>query len=78
MVKILFAAISMIALAAFAEASVSVHNPFYCFSTDPIRPQNTMFSTITTYESVRGRNIVPVSTCTPTKFWALRYKKMFF
>lgn len=51
------------------EAGVSMHNPFYCFSQDPIRPQVGMFATTTAYETVRGQHINPnVSTCTPSKF----------
>lgn len=52
------------------EGGVSVHNPFYCFSQDPIRPQVGMFATTTAYETVRGQSInLNVSTCTPSKFW---------
>lgn len=52
------------------HGSVSMHNPFYCFSQDPIRPQIGMFATTTAYETVRGQTIDPnVSNCTPSKFW---------
>lgn len=55
-----------------SDASVSMHNPFYCYTQDPIKPQIGMFGTKSTYETSRGRNIDPnVSTCTPTKFWLL-------
>lgn len=56
----------------FAESNggVSMHNPFYCYSQDPIRPQITMFAAETPYESIRGRSInASVSSCTPSKFW---------
>jgi hypothetical protein len=36
------------------QASVSQHNPFYCFANDPIKPQSSMFATKTAYEAVRG------------------------
>lgn len=53
-------------------ASVFMHNPFYCYSTDPIRPQIGMFATKSTYETNRGRNIDPnVSSCSPSRFWLL-------
>lgn len=53
-----------------SDASVSVHDPFYCYFNDPIRPQVGMFSIISTYETSRGRSIDPnVSNCTPSKFW---------
>ncbi|XP_037024280.1 multiple inositol polyphosphate phosphatase 1-like [Bradysia coprophila] len=53
------------------NAGVSMHDPFYCYAQDPIRPQVGMFSSITSYETNRGHNMVDpnVSTCTPAKFW---------
>lgn len=39
---------------ALSQASVSRHDPFYCFATDPIKPQSTMFSTKVAYEAARG------------------------
>lgn len=54
------------------NGNVSVHNPFYCFSEDPLRPQTAMFSIHTAYETVRGETINPnVSTCIPSKLWML-------
>lgn len=53
-------------------ANVSMHNPFYCYTQDPIRPQIGMFATKSSYETNRGRSIDPnVSSCTPSKFWLL-------
>jgi hypothetical protein len=40
-----------------AKASVSVHNPFYCYTEDPIRPQIGMFATKSAYETSRGQKI---------------------
>lgn len=49
-----------------------MHNPFYCFSEDPIRPQSAMFSIHTAYETVRGKSInANVSACTPSKLWMI-------
>lgn len=54
------------------ECGVSVHDPFYCYTQDPIRPQNEWFGFHTGYETIRGRNInANVSTCNPSKFWLL-------
>ena len=54
------------------HGSVFLHNPFYCYSQDPIRPQIGMFATKSTYETNRGRNIDPnVSSCSPSRFWLL-------
>ena len=51
-------------------ATVSVHNPFYCYAEDPIRPQIGMFSYVTSYETSRGQHLEPnVSSCIPSKFW---------
>lgn len=55
-----------------SEGGVSVHNPFYCHTLDPIRPQIGMFAIHTPYETVRGQSINQnVSTCNPSKFWML-------
>lgn len=53
------------------NAGVSMHNPYYCYAQDPIRPQVGMFSSITSYETNRGRNTIDpeVSSCRPAKFW---------
>lgn len=54
----------------WSEASISMHNPFYCFSQDPIRPQIAMFATETPYEAVRGQSInASVSSCAPSGLW---------
>lgn len=56
--------------ATWTDANVPVHNPFYCFSEDPIRPQISTFSTLSPYEVIRGQRIDPnVSSCTPSRFW---------
>lgn len=56
----------------WVNGGVSIHNPFYCYSQDPIRPQIGMFATKSTYETNRGQNIDPtVSSCNPSKFWLL-------
>lgn len=34
------------------SAQVSMHNPNYCYSSDPIRPQNGMHSTQSSYEAI--------------------------
>lgn len=54
------------------QCGESVHNPFYCYSQDPIRPQNARYGIRTAYEAVRGQNInANVSTCNPSKFWMM-------
>lgn len=56
----------------FVQAGPSVHNPFYCYSEDPIQPQNGWFGIHTSYETNRGQTInANVSTCNPSKFWLL-------
>lgn len=53
-----------------SNGSVSMHNTFYCYAEDPIRPQIAMFAAETPYELIRGRSIeANVSSCTPYKFW---------
>lgn len=54
----------------FTQAGVSVHNPFYCYSEDPIRQWTGLGGINSPYEPNRGHLINPnVSTCSPSKFW---------
>lgn len=54
------------------QASVSVHNPFYCYSEDPVRQWTALGGIHTPYELNRGRVInANVSSCNPSKFWML-------
>lgn len=48
----------VLATAAVSQASVSMHNPFYCFANDPIMPQRSMFATKVAYEAVRGEGFI--------------------
>lgn len=57
MVKLILVFILSITFA-ISKGSVSMHNPFYCFATDPIRPQNQMFASKVAYEAVRGTRFV--------------------
>lgn len=41
------------------EAQVSMHNPTYCYTSDPIRPQNGMHSSQSSYEAIRRRVVDP-------------------
>lgn len=42
-----------------ATISQAESDPYYCYSTDTVRPQLAMFSTKTSYESVRGSSVDP-------------------
>jgi hypothetical protein len=53
MVKLSFL-IGLSLAVAFSNASVSRHDPFYCFAADSIKPQSSMFATKVAYEAVRG------------------------
>jgi len=68
--------ISILLVAALALLSVegqqSIHNPYYCYSLDPVRPQNGMHSTQASYATIRRPLVDPlVSSCTPSRFWML-------
>lgn len=64
--------ILLLAIAGLASSQQSTHDPFYCLSNDPIRPQNSMFSTVTAYDNIRHNSVNPnLSTCRPVKFWML-------
>lgn len=63
---------SLAAILSEGGGSVSMHNPFYCFSTDPIQPHLEMFTSRTAYDVIRGETInANVSTCNPSKFWMI-------
>lgn len=75
-------ALGVLFLAVGAYGGASMHNPFYCYATDTIRPMTNMASTITSYEAIRRFNFTGVSpyrsACTPTRFWYLgRYGSRF-
>lgn len=56
----------------FTQGSVSVHNPFYCYSEDPIRPWTELSGIHSRYDAFRGQLIkANVSTCEPSKLWML-------
>lgn len=62
--------ILILTFVALASGQQSTHDPFYCLSTDPILPQNSMFSTITPYENIRFNAVNPnLSTCRPSRLW---------
>lgn len=70
MLKLLFLFVSLTVTATLG--SPSVHNAFYCYSEDRIRPQIKMFSVYSDYESNRGNNVDPLaSSCAPSKFWLI-------
>ncbi|KAJ6644488.1 Multiple inositol polyphosphate phosphatase 1 [Pseudolycoriella hygida] len=66
------ATLVVLSIVGSANAGVSINNPFYCYSTDLIRPQVQMHATRTSYEAVRRTSVNPtVSSCTPSRFWFL-------
>lgn len=54
MTKVFVLIISLIVVSTQAQS-----DEYYCYSTDTIKPQLAMFSTKTSYESVRGSLIDP-------------------
>lgn len=59
--ELLKQAIFFVALATFASSQT--HDPNYCFVTDPIRRQISMFSSRTAYEIQRGGTINAQVSC---------------
>lgn len=53
----------LLALAAVADAGVSINNPFYCYGTDIVRPQVQMHSVRSSYEAVRRTSVDPNVSC---------------
>lgn len=51
-----FVVFEVLALAIVADAGVSMNNPFFCYTTDPIRSMTNRLATITSYEAIRRFN----------------------
>lgn len=59
-----------LAIVAIQADDVPMHNPFYCYSEDPIRQWTGLGGYHSPYEPNRGQFInANVSTCNPSKFW---------
>lgn len=56
-----FVAFGVLVLAVVANAGVSMNNPFFCYTTDPIRSMTNMHSTSTSYEAIRRFNFTTVN-----------------
>lgn len=54
MTKVFALIISVIVIASQAQS-----DPNYCYSSDTVKPQLAMFSTKTSYQSVRGASVNP-------------------
>lgn len=54
--KLLVALVVLALALALADGGASMHNPFYCYSTDPIRSMTNMHATATSYEAIRRFN----------------------
>jgi len=61
----------IVLLAVCADATFDLPNdPFYCYATDPLKPQIAMFGTTTPYDRVSDLFINPiVSVCKPARVW---------
>lgn len=57
----LLVALEILILIISAETGPSMHNPHFCYTTDPIRSVATMNGIATSYEAVRRLNITTVS-----------------
>ncbi len=54
-------------LAISADAGASMHNSFYCYATDNIRPMTNMAATLTSYEAIRRFNFTTVNPYVSSK-----------
>lgn len=60
------------------QTRVARHNPFYCYSEDPIKQWTGLGGIHSIYEPIRGEINANVSTCNPRKLWMLgRHGPMF-
>lgn len=53
----------LLALVLVSDAGVSINNPFYCYSSDFIRPQVRMHSVRSSYEAIRRTEVDPAVSC---------------
>lgn len=44
-------------VSAVVDGGVSMHNPNFCYMTDPVRPFTTMMTDFTSYEAIRRFNV---------------------
>lgn len=56
-----FVALVVLAIAVSVDAGASMHNPFFCYASDPIRSMTNMGGVITSYEAVRRFNFTTVN-----------------
>lgn len=59
--KFFAALLGLSAMAISADAGASMHNPDYCYTTDPIRPMTSLVPFLTSYEAIRRLNIPTVN-----------------
>lgn len=58
--KLFLAVVSVVILSiTCVQSQVSQHDEFYCFSDDPVRPQDVMFAAQSGYAPSRGRRVNP-------------------
>lgn len=70
--------LTILAFVLVADAGVSINNPFYCYSTDGIRPQNQMHSVRTSYEAVRRTTVNPTVSCELAIKTLVQFKNNFY
>lgn len=59
--KFFVAVLGLLSMSVSTDAGASMHNPFYCYTTDPIKPMSSMLATITSYEATRRFNFTTVN-----------------
>lgn len=59
--KFVVALLGVLYLTVKADAGASMHNPFYCYATDPIRSMTNMATGLTSYEAIRRFNFTTVN-----------------
>lgn len=60
--KVLIALVTL-ASTLLVEGQLSMNNPNYCYSSDPVRPQNGMHSTQASYEAIRRPSVDTSVSC---------------
>lgn len=65
----IFVALGVLAFVISADAGPSMHNPHYCYATDPIRSTTLMASIFTSYEAIRRFNFSTVNPNTSSKIF---------
>lgn len=68
--------LKVLAYAILTDAGPSMHNPFFCYTTDTIRSMTNMASMMTSYEAIRRLNFTTVNPYVSSKVFKFQIFKI--